>query len=65
MKDKYITVIQLTKYLKYKIDNDVTVIKTTYKTENDNGTIAIIGPKRMDYERVVSMLEYIKKNIER
>ena len=48
-----------------KIDNDVTVIKTTYKTENDNGTIAIIGPKRMDYERVVSMLEYIKKNIER
>ena len=22
MKDKYITVIQLTKYLKYKIDND-------------------------------------------
>ena len=48
-----------------KIDNDVTVIKTTYKTENDNGTIAIIGPKRMDYERVVSMLEYINKNIER
>lgn len=48
-----------------KIDNDVTVIKTTYKTANDNGTIAIIGPKRMDYERVVSMLEYIKKNIER
>ena len=51
--------------IKNKIDNDVTVIKTTYKTENDNGTIAIIGPKRMDYERVVSMLEYIKKNIER
>ncbi len=48
-----------------KIDDDVTVIKTTYKTNNDNGTIAIIGPKRMDYERVVSMLEYIKENIER
>lgn len=47
------------------IDNDVTVIKTTYKSDNDTGTIAIIGPKRMDYERVVGMLEYIKSNIER
>ena len=47
------------------IDSDVTVIKTTYETDHDNGTIAIIGPKRMDYERVVSMLEYIKENIER
>ena len=65
MNNNYITVGALTRYIKYKIDNDVTVIKTTYKTENDNGTIAIIGPKRMDYERVVSMLEYIKKNIER
>ena len=47
------------------IDGDVTVIKTNYKTNNDNGTIAIIGPKRMDYERVVGILEYIKENIER
>ena len=28
-----------------------------YLHANDNGTIANIGPKRMDYERVVSMLE--------
>lgn len=47
------------------IDSDVTVIKTTFKTGNDEGTIAIIGPKRMEYERVVSMLEYMKDNIER
>lgn len=46
-----------------KVDDDVTVIKTKYKTGNDEGTIAIIGPKRMDYERIVSMLEYIKENI--
>ena len=62
---KIIFVIEIYIGEENKIDNDVTVIKTTYKTENDNGTIAIIGPKRMDYERVVSMLEYIKKNIER
>lgn len=46
-----------------KVDDDVTVIKTKYKTGNEEGTIAIIGPKRMDYERIVSMLEYIKENI--
>ena len=47
------------------IDNDVTVIKTKYKSGGEEGTIAIIGPKRMEYDRVVSMLEYIKENIER
>ena len=30
------------------IDSDVTVIKTKYKNGNDEGTIAIIGPKRME-----------------
>ena len=48
-----------------KLDNDVTVIETTYKTPTDSGTIAIIGPKRMEYDRVVNMLNFIKKNIER
>ena len=43
----------------------MTVIKTKFKTANDEGTIAIIGPKRMEYDRVVSMLEFIKENIER
>lgn len=48
-----------------KLDEDVTVIKTNYKTEKDEGTIAIVGPKRMDYERVVTLLEFIKENIEK
>ena len=48
-----------------KIDEDITVIKTNYKTDKDNGTIAIIGPKRMEYSRVVNLLDYIKKQIER
>ena len=47
------------------IDSDVTVIQTKFKNGNEEGTIAIIGPKRMEYDRVVSMLEYIKENIER
>ncbi|MBR4693224.1 MAG: heat-inducible transcription repressor HrcA [Bacilli bacterium] len=47
------------------IDNDVTVIQTKYKQNGQEGTIAIIGPKRMEYDRVVGMLEYIKENIER
>ena len=47
------------------IDNDVTVIQTKYKQNGQEGTIAIIGPKRMEDDRVVGMLEYIKENIER
>lgn len=47
------------------IDSDVTVIKTKYKNGNEEGTIAIIGPKRMEYDRVVGLLEYMKENIER
>ena len=41
------------------------IIKTKYKTPIEEGTIAIIGPKRMDYDRVVQLLEFIKENIER
>ena len=48
-----------------KIDDDVTVIKTKFNNGSEEGTIAIIGPKRMEYSRIVSMLEYIKENIER
>ena len=47
------------------IDEDMTVIKTKYKTPLEEGTIAIVGPKRMDYERVVQLLDFIKSNIEK
>ena len=47
------------------IDSDVTVIQTKYNKNGEEGTIAVIGPKRMEYDRVVGMLEYIKENIER
>ena len=46
------------------LSDEVSVIKTNYKVNGEEGTIAIIGPKRMDYERVVTLLNYIKENIE-
>lgn len=48
-----------------EFDDNLTVIKTKYKTFDNEGTIAIIGPKRMEYERVVTMLEYIKEQLEK
>ena len=47
-----------------ELSDDVSVIKTKYSVNGEEGTIAIIGPKRMEYERVVNMLNYIKENIE-
>ena len=46
-------------------DDDVTVIKTKYKSNGEEGTIALIGPKRMEYDRVVTLLEYIMNNIDK
>ena len=48
-----------------KIDSDVTVIKTKYVVNGNEGTIAIIGPKRMNYDKVISMLDFIKGEIEK
>lgn len=48
-----------------KIDSDVAVVQTSYKTAKEEGTIAIIGPKRMEYDRVVELLDYMKKHIEK
>ncbi len=47
-----------------ELSDDVSVIKTKYNYNGEEGTIAIIGPKRMEYERVVNLLNYIKENIE-
>ena len=47
-----------------EFDPDVTVIKTKYNVNGEEGTIALIGPKRMEYDRVTTLLNYIKENIE-
>ena len=46
-----------------EFDPNVTVIKTTYRTNGSEGTIAIIGPKRMEYDRVVGLLSFINKEL--
>ena len=46
------------------LDSDVTVIRTNYKRDGEEGSISIIGPKRMEYDRVVTLLEFLKKEIE-
>ena len=47
-----------------EFDDDLTVIKTKYSINGESGTIALIGPKRMEYERVITLLNYIKDNFE-
>ena len=48
-----------------EFDPDVTIVKTHYKVGHDEGTLAIIGPKRMEYERVVTLLNFLKNYIEK
>lgn len=47
------------------IDDDISVIKAYYDKDGVEGTIALIGPKRMEYGRAEALLNYIKENIGR
>ena len=46
-------------------DPNVTVIKSKFKFNGEEGTIAIVGPKRMEYDRVIGLLDFINKEIEK
>lgn len=48
-----------------EFDPDVTIIKTHYSVGQDEGTLAIIGPKRMEYDKVVTLLNFLKSYIEK
>ena len=48
-----------------EFDDDLTIIKTKYSINGEEGTIALIGPKRMEYDRAITLLDYIKKNIDK
>lgn len=46
--------------------NNVSVISASFNTGNQGkGSIAVIGPTRMPYEKVVSLVEFISKSIEK
>lgn len=46
-----------------EFDKDVTIIKSKYNINGEIGTIAIVGPKRMEYDRIIGLLEYLNSNI--
>lgn len=46
-----------------EITSDTSVVKTKYNVNGEEGTIAIVGPKRMEYDKVVSLLDYIKNHL--
>ena len=48
-----------------EFDPNVTIVKTSYNAGGEEGTIAIIGPKRMEYDKVVTLLNYLKSYLER
>ncbi|MBQ4030339.1 MAG: heat-inducible transcription repressor HrcA [Bacilli bacterium] len=46
-----------------KFDDDVTVIKSKYNINGEEGTIAIVGPKRMEYDKVIGLLKYLNDEL--
>lgn len=44
-------------------DKDVTIVKTKYHINGEEGTIAVVGPKRMEYDKVVGLLQFINDNL--
>ena len=47
-------------------DDDVSIISAKVKIPGrDEGSIAIVGPKRMDYDQVVSAMEYLVDELEK
>ena len=43
--------------------NDYSYITKEYKFGDTNGTLGIIGPKRMEYSKIVSIVDYMSKMI--
>lgn len=45
---------------------DFTIITTSYKINDENvGTINLIGPRRLDYQKVVSIINNVKKELKK
>ena len=45
---------------------DCSVVSVPYELDNGEvGRIAVIGPMRMEYQKIIPLLEYIAKNIEK
>ncbi len=44
-------------------DSNATIVTSKYNYGGEEGTIAIVGPKRMEYAKVVGLLNYIHDNL--
>lgn len=47
------------------VSDDLSVVTTIYHTDCDEASIAVIGPKRMDYNKVLGLLQEIEQNLKR
>jgi heat-inducible transcriptional repressor len=46
--------------------HDCTVISSSYDTvDGEKGTISLVGPTRMDYRRVIPLMKYLAKHIQK
>lgn len=46
--------------------DDVSIISASFKTgQTSKGSISVIGPTRMPYEKIVALVEYVSENIEK
>ena len=51
-------------YDNISVMNDCSIVSVPYQIGDDEaGMIAVIGPTRMEYSRVIPLLEYIAKNM--
>ncbi|MDD3192061.1 MAG: heat-inducible transcription repressor HrcA, partial [Bacilli bacterium] len=49
-----------------KAMEDCTMTSISYDNDaGDRGAIAVIGPKRMEYQKVIPLLEYISKHLKK
>lgn len=46
-----------------EFDDDVSIIKAKYDIDGEEGTIAIVGPTRMEYDKATTLLSYIIDNL--
>jgi heat-inducible transcriptional repressor len=45
-------------------DGPITIVCAPYQiNENENGVIGLVGPNRMDYQRVIPLLEYLSSKL--
>ena len=46
--------------------NDVAIVRSTFRvSDEESGQLMVVGPSRMNYERVVGMLDYVAHMIEK